>query len=67
MGAMDLTGTLAIGTIGIVLVIAAILLARFLRKPQNRHPMAGEHERNIGEIRADAGDPDPRDGGRPVV
>ena len=31
--------------------IAIVLLVRFLRKPGNRHPMAGERERNIEEIR----------------
>lgn len=51
----DLTGILAFGTIGIALIIAAVILMRFLRKPENRHPMAGKHERNIGEIREDAG------------
>lgn len=60
----DLTGILAFGTIGVVLIIAAIILMRFLRKPENRHPMAGKHERNIGEIREDArvADPARRDG-----
>lgn len=48
MNRIDLTGTLAMGTIGIVLVVLIVLLARFLRKPQNQHPMDGQPEQNIG-------------------
>jgi putative exporter of polyketide antibiotics len=33
-----------------VAIIAVILLLRFMRKPQNRHPLEGERERNIGEV-----------------
>lgn len=51
----QLVGTLAMATLGIVLVIALFLFVRFMRKPQNRHPMDGERERNIGEIRHQAG------------
>lgn len=40
-------------TLAAVLVIAVVLLLRFLRKPENRHPMAGDRERNINEIRRD--------------
>ena len=40
-------------TFGAVIAIAAFVLARFLRKPGNRHPMDGERERNIDEIRDD--------------
>ncbi|MCX7284917.1 MAG: hypothetical protein NTX28_12880 [Novosphingobium sp.] len=50
MSTMDMTGSLAIGTLVIGLIIAVILLLRFLRKPGNRHPMAGQRERNISEI-----------------
>ncbi len=67
MDRIDLTGSLAFVTIGIVLVALAIILIRFMRKPENRHPMEGKHERNIGEIRTDAGVPDPASGDRPVV
>ena len=35
-----------------VLAIAVIALLRFLRKPQNRHPMEGEHGRELDERRA---------------
>jgi hypothetical protein len=38
------------------LLIAIVLLVRFLRKPANRHPMDGQRERNIGEIREEAGE-----------
>ena len=37
-------------------MIAIVLLVRFLRKPANRHPMDGQRERNIGEIREEAGE-----------
>ncbi len=63
MTRIDLTGALMFGTIGIVLVILIILLARFLRKPQNRHPMDGERERTIDEIRDEA---TPDRGSRPI-
>jgi hypothetical protein len=49
----DLLAWLAFGTLLAVLVIALILFLRFMRKPRNRHPMDGEHERNIDEIRND--------------
>ena len=35
-----------------VLAIAIFALLRFLRKPQNRHPMEGEHGRELEERRA---------------
>lgn len=56
MGTADMTGLLGFGTLAVGLIIAIILLLRFLRKPQNRHTMAGERERNIGEIREEAGE-----------
>ena len=40
-------------TFAAVLLIGGFVLARFLRKPGNRHPMDGERERNIQEIRED--------------
>lgn len=40
---------LMFGTLIIGALIALFLLLHFLRKPQNRHPMAGEPDRNIGE------------------
>lgn len=42
---------LLFGTLAVVAVILAVMLLRFLRKPENRHPMAGKRERNIAEIR----------------
>ena len=50
---------LMFGTIGIALILAIFLLMRHLRKPQNRHPMEGERERNIDEIH-DEGPAPPR-------
>ena len=50
MDRIQLTGSLAFGTIGIVLLVLILVLVRFMRKPQNRHPMDGERERNIAEI-----------------
>lgn len=47
---------LMFGTLVIGLLIIGILLARFLSKRRNRHPMAGERERNIDEIRRDGPD-----------
>lgn len=45
---------LMIGTLLIVLVIGIVLWTKFMAKPQNRHPMDGQRERNIDEIRRDA-------------
>ena len=42
-------------TLGAGLLIAIVLLMRFLRKHSNRHPMDGQTERNIEEIRRDGG------------
>ena len=55
MDRIDLTGTLAFGTIGVVLLALAVILIRFLSKPKNRHPMDGQPERNIAEIREQSG------------
>ena len=46
--------TFMFGTLGIVLVLLIIVFLRFWRKPANRHPMEGQRERNIDEIRRDA-------------
>lgn len=43
------------GTLGIALLIAVVLLLRFLRKKENRHPMSDVRERNIDEIREGRG------------
>ena len=58
MDRIDLTGSLAFGTIGVVLLVLIVLLVRFMRKPQNQHPMDGQPERNIAEINANAGEVD---------
>lgn len=42
---------LMFGTLIVVVIVGVVLLLRHLRKPENRHPMAGERERNIDEIR----------------
>lgn len=44
---------LMFATIAVALVIGVVLLLRHLRKPQNRHPMEGQRERNIDEIERD--------------
>ena len=46
---------LMFGTFAAVLIVGVVLLLRFLRKPGNRHPMDGQPERNIDEIRRDGG------------
>lgn len=42
--------TLMIGTLVAALVIGVGLLLHHYRKPQNRHPMNGVRERNIGRV-----------------
>lgn len=42
---------LMFGTLVVAILIAVILFARFMRKRRNRHPMAGQPERNIDDIR----------------
>ncbi len=49
--------TLMFVTLAAVLVVGVILLVRFLRRPGNRHPMAGERERTGDEIRREGGEP----------
>lgn len=60
MGTDDLNAWLMFGTLGAGLLIAIILYLRFMRKPENHHPMRGERERNINEIREEAGEHKPR-------
>ena len=43
--------TLMLGTLLVAALVGAFLLIKFLRKPDNRHPMKGQRERNLGEIR----------------
>lgn len=60
MNTADMTGLLGFGTLIIGLIIAIIIWARFMRDPKNRHPMKGERERNLGEIREEAGQQEQR-------
>lgn len=54
MNTPEMTSALGFGTLILALIIAVVLLLRFLRKPENRHPMDGQPERNIQQIRDDA-------------
>ena len=65
MDRIDLTGALAFGTIGVVLIILTVLLLRFLRKPQNRHPLPDGNTVNIAE-RLDHDEADPSPSGQPI-
>ncbi len=66
MNRIDLTGSLAFGTIGIVLLLLVVLLLRFLRKPQNRHPLPDGETVNVAKrldeasVDAAAGSPEIR-------
>ena len=50
MNTSDMTGLLGFGTLIIALIIAVILLLRFMGKPKNRHPLEGKRDRNIAEV-----------------
>lgn len=54
MSTPEMTSALGFGTLLIALIVAVVLLLRFLRKPENRHPMDGQPDRNIQQIRDDA-------------
>lgn len=47
---------LAFGTLFAALAFAVFLYWRFMRKPSHRHPMEGQRERNIEEIRSEGGE-----------
>ena len=49
MDRIDLTGSLAVGTIGIVLIVLVVLLLPFLRKPGNRHRLPDNKTVNVAE------------------
>ena len=42
--------TLMIGTLIAAAAVGLFLYLRHMRKPENRHPMEGERERNIGQV-----------------
>ena len=44
---------LMFGTLAVVVILGIVLLLRYFRKPGRQHPMAGQPERNIDEIRRD--------------
>ncbi len=46
---------LGFGTLLAVVLAAMVMLALFLRNRRHRHPMEGQRERNIEEIRAESG------------
>lgn len=54
MNTPEMTSLLGFGTLILALIITVVILLRFLRKPENRHPMDGQSERNIQQIREDA-------------
>ena len=54
MNTPEMTSALGLGTLILALIIAVVILLHFLRKPENRHPMDGQPERNIQQIRDDA-------------
>jgi hypothetical protein len=54
MNTPEMTSLWGFGTLILALVVAVVVLLRFLRKPENRHPMDGQPERNIQQIREDA-------------
>lgn len=56
MSTATLNGSLMFFTLIAVLLIAVVLLLRFLRKPENRHPMRGQEERTVDQMRDEAGD-----------
>jgi hypothetical protein len=45
----ELVPTLMLFTLIAALLIGVVLLLRFRRKRGNRHPMAGQQERNVGQ------------------
>ena len=54
MNTTEMTSALGFGTLILALIIAVVILLRFVRKPENRHPMDRQRERNIQQIREDA-------------
>lgn len=50
MNTSEFVGSQMFMTIGIVVVVLAVLLLWFLRKRSNRHPMEHQRERNAAEM-----------------
>lgn len=42
---------LLVGTFAVVAIVLVLLIIGVMRKRSNRHPMDGQRERNIAEIR----------------
>lgn len=53
MSTPEMTSALGLGTLILALIIVLVLLLRFLRSPENHHPMDSQPERNIEQIRHD--------------
>ena len=51
MNTPEMTSALGFGTLILASIIALAILLRFLRTPETRHPMDGQPERNIQQIR----------------
>lgn len=49
MSETELVPTLMLFTLIAALVIGVVLLLRFRRKRANRHPLAGQQERNVAQ------------------
>ena len=49
MSTSGFLSSLNLMTLGIVLVVAALAFAYFLRRRSNRHPLEGRQERNVAK------------------
>lgn len=55
MTSTGLIPSLMIFTLVAALIFGIVMLLRFLRNRGNRHPMRGQRERSVDEIRDEAG------------